>query len=518
MNRISAIVKTNLLWLIIILLAGLLTRIPHIISFISYSSETALTYFPTLGAARFEQCARALVDGTQSGDAFAFASPMYILILAILYALGITNTVVFVLQTVMGIATPFLIFLIGLKTGASKNLSCTGAVAWLFYAPSAFYELTLLPITLLAFLISVWALYQLKQMKTKTTSLLHGFMSGIITGLRPPFILLGVVSFWKTIRSKNYLHSIFMLIGFSIPLLILCFYHSSQGGSFSPFASSLGLNLVQGHADGATGYGPPIPEYDLIENPSENIHEVGARVAAEHGYETSSDANKFWLKKAVNWILNNPAGEMRLLGAKLGAFLGFTPFDSYFDLQRDIKNDASLFHLILPRFLLVAFLIGGIVPFLIFRNKNWVVVTPFLISLVTILAFFHSERYLLPVLPVTFGVASYGLHLLFHKLRTVERKKAIAAILISISLLLPGILWPTPEISEGQYLYNRAAKAYNMRNYLLALTLFEESAEISPPGTTTSIHSRMEALRISQAYNFEDRIILHTESLQAELQ
>jgi len=76
MNRMSAAVKTNLPWLIIILVAGLLTRIPHIISFISYSSETALTYFPTLGAARFEQCARALVDGTRGGDAFAFASPI----------------------------------------------------------------------------------------------------------------------------------------------------------------------------------------------------------------------------------------------------------------------------------------------------------------------------------------------------------------------------------------------------------------------------------------------------------
>ncbi|MCK5036358.1 MAG: hypothetical protein KAS73_10730, partial [Candidatus Sabulitectum sp.] len=204
-------------WLILILLAALVTRIPHLVSFLSSSSETALTYFPTLGAARFEQCARALVDGTVAGDAFAFASPLYILILAPLYALGLTNTIIFILQTILGVSTVFLIYSISIKTGASKWLSSTGAVVWTLYAPSAFYEMTLLPIALLALLISAWSLYQLKQTSTKRASLVHGFLSGIITGLRPPFILLGVMSLWKTIRSRNYLHSVFMLIGFSIP-------------------------------------------------------------------------------------------------------------------------------------------------------------------------------------------------------------------------------------------------------------------------------------------------------------
>jgi hypothetical protein len=505
-------------WIVILLLAGLVTRIPHILLFNSPSSETELIYFPTLGAARFEQCARALINGTVAEDAFAFASPVYILLLVPLYAVGITNTLIFILQTLMGIATVFLIYSISLKAGASKWLATAGAVLWTLYAPSAFYETTLLPIALLSLLISFWALNQFHSYSDGKTSLLTGFLSGIITGLRPPFILLGFVSLWQTLRNKRYLHAVLMLSGFLVPILILSIYHLSQGGEFTPFASSLGLNLVQGHAESATGYGPPIPEYGLIENPSENIHEVGARIAAENGYTSPSEADKFWLEKAVNWILNNPGDEFRLLGAKLGAFLGYKPFDEYFDLQRDIRNDTSLKHLILPRYILIAFIVTGIVPFLLFGNSIKTLAVPVLVSLITILAFCHSERYLLPVLPVTAAISGAGLQLLFHTIKNKHWKRASIAVLSAAALMIPGALWPVPDIPESVYFYNRAAKAYNMGNYPLALLLFEESASVSPRVTTVSINSRVEALRISRALGLEDRVQLHSRILQQETQ
>lgn len=289
------------------------------------------------------------------------------------------------------------------------------------------------------------------------------------------------------------------------------------GGGFTPFSSSTGLNLVLGHADGASGYGPPIAEYDLIENPSEDIHQVAARVAAENGANTHSEANSFWMGKAISWVLSNPKEELRLLGTKLGAFLGYKPYDTYFDLDRDIENDHSLNHLIIPRYLLIGFIAAGLIPFLIFDKKKRILVLPILIALAASLGFVHSERYWLPALPVTLAISVSGLQLLFKNLNTHKRRKTIAAILLAIILMLPGLLWPVPDIPEGQYLYNRAAKAYNMRNYILALTLFEESIEASPSRSSTSVHARMEALRISQALNLETRIILHTEALQQEI-
>ena len=511
----SGTLKSHRLLIIIILLAALITRIPHVISFISSSSDIQLTYFPTLGAARFEECARSLTDGSPSGDAFAFASPLYILLLAPLYALGITNTTIFILQTCVGIATILLIYFIALKGGASKGLAATGAILWSLYAPPVFYEMTLLPVTLLCFLVSLWVMGQFTKKTCKRSSLATGLLSGVITGLRPPFIVLGLVSLWQEIRKKNYIYASFVLIGFLIPMLVLSAYHSSQGGGFTPFAASVGVNLVQGHADGATGYGPPIVEYGLIEGPFENIHQVGARVAAENGYLTKAEANKFWLEKSLKWIVSNPGGEFRLLRAKLGAFFGRSPYDSYFDLPRDIGSDSSLNHLIVPRYLLMIFLITGVVSFLVYRREEWSLAIPLFTALLSILAFTHSERYFILALPAALAVACSGLEIFFQNIGTPERKKTLTAVLLTFAIVLTGKPWQVAEVPYGQYLFNRGAKAYNMRNYLLALTLFEESAEASPPGSSTFINAESEALRISQAYNFDDRILLHTESLDS---
>jgi len=514
----ATFIKNNLIWLVIILVLGLLTRVPHLLSFISSSSETALTYFPTLAASRFEQCARALIDGTCSGDAFSYASPLYILLLVPLYALGVSNIIVFLLQTIMGIASAFFVYIISIKLKASRILAFSGAIIWLFYAPAAFYEMTLLPVTLLSLLISVWALQEIIPKDAKVNSFARGFISGLITGLRPPFILLGLFSLIRSIKRKQYSSSLFLLTGFILPLLVLCFYHSSQGGGFTPFASSTGLNLVLGHADGASGYGPPVAEYGLIENPTEDIHQVAARVAFENGANTPSEANSFWMQKATSWILSNPEKELKLVGAKLGAFFGYRPFDTYFDLERDIESDKSLKHLLLPRYLLIAFIAAGTIPFLIYNKENRILVLPVLIALAASLGFVHSERYWLPTVPVTLAVSVSGLQFFFKNLKTPERKKSITAIFLAIILMITGLLWPVPEIPEGQYLYNRAVKAYNMRNYILALTLFEESAEATPPGTTISVHARMEALRISQALNLQDRVLLHSQILQREIE
>lgn len=511
-------IKSNLIWLSIILTAGLLTRIPHLAVFVSSSSETELTYFPTLAAARFEQCARSLFTGDRADNAFSYASPLYILLLAPLYALGVSNTHVFALQTVMGIISAFFVYAISLRSEAPKFLACTGAVVWLFYAPAAFYEMTLLPVTLLSLLIPAWALQEMNRKDSRMHSFARGFVSGLITGLRPPFIILGLFSLISSIKRKQYTSSAFMLTGLFLPLFILCIYHSSRGGGFSPFASSTGLNLVLGHADGASGYGPPIAEYHLIENPEEDIHQVAARVAAENGANTPSEANSFWMQKATSWILSNPAGELRLLGTKLGAFFGYKPFDTYFDLKRDIESDQSLKHLFLPRYFLIAFTAAGVIPFLVFSKRNRILALPVLVALAASIGFVHSERYWLPAVSITLAIASSGLWFLIQRLKTADRKTAIAVILTAIILMIPGMVWPVPENNEGCFLYNRAAKAYNMGNYILALTLFEQSAEASPPGSSISVHARMEALRISLAYSFEDRIILHRQTLQQEIE
>ncbi len=510
--------RKNRFWLIGLLVLGMFVKIPHVYSLFNPTSELTLTYSPTLASARYEQCAKEILLGVNTSDGFSYASPLYIFALVPLYFFELNNELIFIIQSLLGIFCAFFIFYLSIKLKASRILAFIGSSLWLLYAPVTFYEFTLLPISFLSILILIWALEEFNlDSKCSWRFLTSGFVVGLVSGLRPPFILLLLPSIIRSLKRKQYKYFSYTLLGFLVPILFLSGYHYWQHGVFSPFASSTGLNLVLGHAESASGYGPPIPEYQLIENSQEDIHQVAVRVAFENGAETSSEVNKYWMNKAVNWIVNNPTKEFRLLGVKLGAFLGYKPFDTYFDLERDLAIDSSLKYLILPRYLLIAFILLGLVPFLLLVRKNPFLLLPLFIAFIASLAFVHSERYWLPAVPVTLAVASAGIQYLYNKFRVIKKIKLIVLSFFVLFLMLPGLLWPVPSIPQDQYLFNRAVKAYNLRIYILALSLFEESASISPPGSSVSILARMEALRISEAYNMEAKIIFHTEILRNEM-
>jgi len=506
--RVSPSFGKHLPWLLFLLTAGLATRVPH--ALVAGSYDNRVTYFPTIASTRFVECAREMTRGGVSSDAFSFASPLYIPFLAAFYSLSLGNGAVFLVQGATGVFSGFLVYVVAFRAGASRLFACLGALCFYFYAPAAFFELTLLPAGILAFLIGLWALLE-QGAGGRWHSLFKGFLVGVIAGLRPPFILIGFVSLFRGVRKGG---TVPFLAGLAVPLLFLSFWHSGQGGGFSPFASATGLNLVLGHADGATGYGPPIVEHGLVETPGEDIHQAAARVAAVHGYDDPVAADRFWLKTAVSWMLANPGRELELLLVKLGGAFGHVPFDVYFDLQRDVASDPSLGHLFVPRFLLVAFLALGAGSLLFHRGACRFLLAPVAVSLLSSVVFVHSERFWIPALPAALAVSAAGLTLFLRGFR--HRWKTAVSVTILVLLLLPGILRPTPETPLGLYLYNRAVKVFHMGNMPLSLLLFEEAAEVSPRGTHTSVYARIMAVQIARSLSMEDRADAHALILRQE--
>jgi hypothetical protein len=476
----------------------------------SGSRDNQVTYYPTIASTRFVECAREMTRGGVVSDAFSFASPLYIPFLAAFYALSLGNGAVFLVQGAIGVLSGFLVYFVAFRAGASRLFACIGAFCFYFYAPAAFFELTLLPVGILAFLIGVWALLE-QGNGGRWHSVLKGFLVGVIAGLRPPFILIGLVSLLRGVRRGGTLP---FLAGLAVPLLFLSFWHLDQGGGFSPFASATGLNLVLGHADGATGYGPPIVEHGLVESPGEDIHQAAARIAAGHGFSDPASADRFWLRTAVGWMLSNPERELELLLVKLGGAFGFAPYDVYFDLRRDVASDPSLGHLVAPRFLLVGFLALGAGALLFHRGGCRYLLAPVAVSLLSSAAFVHSERFWIPALPATLAVSAAGLTLFFRGFR--HGWKTALSVVVLILLLLPGTLRPTPETPLGFYLYNRAVKVFHMGNIPLSLLLFEEAADVSPSGSHISVYSRAMAVQIARSLSMDERADAHALILRQE--
>jgi hypothetical protein len=506
----NSLLRGNLPWLLAVIAAGAATRVPHLAALASPSHELEVTYQPTLASTRFLECAREMLSGGVESDAFSFASPLYIPFLAAMLKLFSGQWAVFLVQSLAGVLTGVLVFAGGVKAGASRPAALASALLWLLYAPAAFFEGALLPVSLLALLITAWSILETGDGGVGS-GFVKGLLLGVTAGMRPPFILLAAVSLLRGRRGI-----VPVLAGLLIPLAALSFWRLEQDGRFSPFAASTGLNLMLGHADGATGYGPPIPEQGLVESPGEDIHQAAARVAASRGYATPSAADGYWLKTALNWILRNPGREAELFLVKLGGALGYRPYDVYFDLRRDVESDGSLGHLPAPRALLVGFIALGAASLVFYPGRGGVFLTPVLVSLLSSLVFVHSERFWIPAIPSALAAASAGVSCLVRG--RCGRGTLPVVIGITAVLLAPGALRPVPEIPLGQYLYNRGVKAYNLGSSSHALFLFEEAARVSPRGTATSIQAGVMALEISRALGLDGRARARALDLARELE
>jgi hypothetical protein len=400
---------------------------------------------------------------------------------------------------------------IALRAGSARTPAALAALAWILYAPAAFYELTLLPVVPLALVVILWSALEQNGERRVFVS---GLLCGLAAGLRPPLLLMGAWPLLRELAGRRLSRAALVALGAALPLAAMSLLHLSLEGDPYPFPRATGVNLVLGHSEGVTGLGPPAPAEGLVETGSEDIHQVAARVAAERGYDTPEEADRYWTGRALRWIAENPGEELALVAAKLGGFLGWRQFDVYYDTVRARKRDASLWPLLLPRWAVVLLLALGLPAFLAAGRGRWALLLPMGVTLAAALVFVHCERYWLPALPPALAAAAAGLTLLWRWVRTGKRRKTLAMMAAAAVMMLPGLLWPVPEVPESQYLRGMAVRAYNMGNYRHALTLYERSALAARRGSVTSVYSRYEALRISRALRMDDRAREHARILE----
>jgi hypothetical protein len=213
---------------------------------------------------------------------------------------------------------------------------------------------------------------------------------------------------------------------------------------------------------------------------------------------------------------SHPERELELLLNKAGGFFGHRAFDVYYDIAR-ITRFNPLFRVVgLPRILVTGLFCAGLVPFLLWAGlrgvRMWALLAPVIASVLTSLVFVHSERFFLPVMPQMLIIGGLGLKQALRSEGTLRRVAAVAAGLL---LLVPAVLRPAPAIPEGLYLRSLAARAYNMSDYPLALTLYERSALLSPEGSINYIQAHQAAARVARALGLEEIAESHEQLAEA---
>jgi hypothetical protein len=482
------------------------------------AGELDLVYWPVLAARRFEECARALAGQGAAADAFSFASPLYVLIITPSYAVGCGRLCVYAAQAAAGAAVAVLVHRLALRSEAGRVPAALAAMAWVLYAPAAFYGLTLLPVVPLALVVTLWSMLQLRtDGGGPAMPLSSGLASGVAAGLRPPLLLLAALPLLRAIRRRRFRRAAAVAAGVAIPLAALSALHIWQDGTPYPFPRAAGVNLVLGHSGGVSGLGPPAPEEGLVETMTEDIHQVAARVAASRGYTTPAEADAYWTRRALEWIRRNPGGEARLIAAKLGGFFGWRQFDVYYDTERGRARDAALGPLFLPRWAVVLFLALGIPAFLARGRGRWALLLPMAATLAAAVVFVHCERYWLPALPPALAAAAAGVTSLAGTLHRRRWRRAGVLLALSAALMLPGWLASPSPVPECQYLRGLAVRAWMAGDPSAALTLYERAALAAPDGSVTAVYSRYGALRAARAMGLRDRARQHAALLAEQL-
>jgi hypothetical protein len=479
----------------------LLTRIVHMIGYLA-GERTELYYWPVLASTTFEEAAGAILAGSPAPGPFTYSSPLYQYLIVPFYAIGADRMGLFVLHSLLAPLTAWLLYRTARLIGASRAPATIAALLWSLYAPAAFMELTILPTAFMTLLMTLFTMMQIKSANGRRDSAvsaaLFGFLPGVLSGFRPPMLLLYAIPALRWIRARRPLLLAVGVAGLLVPLLFLSWQQSEAGGGFYPFPRSGGMNLVLGNNPEANGYGSAAPTLGLLENGVEDIHQVAARVASEHGMDTPAKADAYWTGIALEYITHHPARELELVGIKYAGFFGAQAFDSYYALGR-----VSTFNPILPLFFTPRWLICGLflvtlIPFCNRGRFRIVVLIPIALSLCTCLMLVILERFFLPVLPLILAVSAAGAGYLAQSFKDHPRK-GVAAVAIGAALLVPTFIWPVPDVPEDMFLSSLAVRAYNMGDYPLSLELFERTAVISEPGTFTWEQAHREATIIAGA-------------------
>ncbi len=490
----NAQANRKILWFI--LAGALLLRWLHLF----VVRNTDLVQIPIIDSSFYHQWAVSISNGKFIGDSIFFMSPLYPYLTGLVYAiLGAAPWKIMIIQGFLGVATVYLTYKIGARLVNSRvGLIAAGSAA--VYSPFIFYDATLLTSSLILFLSALIVNYSIEILipEENSTENEKGFNTavywklGIVIGLsalaRPlvliflPFL---VLAFNHSFRESWIKRSLHVIIALAIILTPVGIRNLIVGEELTLTTSSAGMNLYVGNNPDATGLYWEAPFLTSVEPwfEDEDYRRVASEAVERH--LTTRESGRYWMRKSIDWIINNPVDYLKLLGRKAFYFWNRTEFAnnvSYYmgrDTSPLVRFNPFSFWIIGP------FGFGGLI--LIWRRFGWAKAQVLWLWLTAYFAgallFFVASEYRLPILLVLHIGAAYFILELIEKIK--ERKiEPILNTLLAGLLLMPLVNFRTEFIERGE---NSRMDQFNYGNTLLkhsnypeAIKRFEKSIEIDP--------------------------------------
>ncbi len=367
-----------------------------------------------------------LANGWMAGEPWPeealYHSPLYPYLLGGLFRLfGPSPYSMILLQNAAGILSGMLLLEWLLRTSKRRSRFWVGLVLLVQSGVWISYEWKLFPVTLaITAQIVIVGLLGLHfrgdsssnaTWKRWTSLTVVGGSLALLILLRSNFLLLLPLFYAAplipTLRRRIGVFSMVYVALFATILLVpFLLRNEGLGGGYSLSANS-GITFYQGNNEAASGI------YTKVAGVSTDIlrqNSDARRVARSQGYETVSEANRYWFSQGLEWIRTDPSRAVRLWMKKAFLFFGPQELSGDFPFQFERERILSLRLSSLVNFTFLS--VFGLVGLWVLR-REWEWWGPFALFVIasfsTCVIFYVNGRYRIPVWPLLIPPAAVGI-------------------------------------------------------------------------------------------------------------
>jgi tetratricopeptide (TPR) repeat protein len=486
-SKFRSWVKANR-WPLALAAATLATRAVYLATVIHDPFFTYLRHIPD--AFFFNNWAQDIMSGAWlGGDAVFFIGPLYAYFLALIYAVIRPElTVVRLIHIALEVGSALFIYGFARRAVGERPAKVAGAI-WVFYLPAIFFSSSVLPVSLDIFLIT-GSFYLLARgvEGRRWTVAGAGALMGLAALDRSNLLVFAVAAvpvFLIYLRRLGWRR----VAAYFAPLAAIVFAVTLRngfvGGDFVPVSSQGGLNFYLGNSPGATGVYWNLGEV-YQGRPAELNRDMATLVAQEYEGRPMkpSEVSRWWLLNSLAWLRDHPGEGAKLYWRKFRLLVN--------DYEVSLNVDFYFMKFITPFHRLQVPWFGFIFPFGVMGLAMGWRRSPFARTMgavfvaaygVSVLIFFISARYRLPMVPMLIIFAAAGL-VRYYDLWRRWRWRRAAALTAAAMAMAAFSMWPLADIKRdgafGQSYYRYGKFYFDRGKYEEAVSYFHKSTTLVP--------------------------------------
>ncbi|MDD3181942.1 MAG: glycosyltransferase family 39 protein [Alphaproteobacteria bacterium] len=466
--------------------------------FVFQWSQTPYATMPLLDAKVYHDWALTIASGELlRGKAF-YQSPLFPYMLGLIYAfLGQSFILVGILNAVLEAATATMLAFMSLTAFGSIGAALATGLLAAFYRPTIFYTAPLMKEPLGLFLLTVFFLIFQKGLETNRAR--SFFLSGCLLGLAalvrgnflclaPSALIVGTY-YWRRVFLKS---GVLFALGVMLAVSPATLHNYLVCDDFVLINYTDGFNLYIGNsptANGTNSY-PPEVSTDPVQ---EEMNTIWVATKKEGHSLSPSEVSHFWRDQALAYMVENPARIVELIFNKFLAFWnGHEQFDNY-DISFIEKNFDTLLSWPLVPFWVVSSLsaVGAVLLSRRRRKQVFLYVLFAAAYMGTLMLFYVTDRYRLPVIVFLLPLAGAAFAALYDGVRDKACKPLVMALLAGGFFLFLGLRPPLDPVDLTAFNWGTLSMVYSdLEQDQKAIAAFDKAVSYSPIQAGASAYAR----------------------------